>query len=128
MFCSKCGAKIPKNSEFCPECGNSIKEVSTVEMQEDSGTSIGWGILGTIYVFFLHPLILKVLSVIPKHIMRRLAIIIICIYIIDNIVSTKRIHVEPQILDDLVHPEQIESILKEEPNFVSSSSFYFLNL
>lgn len=46
MFCSKCGAKIPKNSEFCPECGNSIKEVSTVEMQEDSGTSIGWGILG----------------------------------------------------------------------------------
>lgn len=121
-------------------CGLGFKYFFNMEMWNYSGKFlnilnyttvpilIGWGILGTIYVFFLHPLILKVLSVIPKHIMRSLAIIIICIYIIDNIVSTKRIHVEPQILDNLVHPEQIESILKEEPNFVSSSSFYFLNL
>ena len=33
---------------------------------------IGWGILGTIYVFFVHPLIIKIVKFFPKHIMKRL--------------------------------------------------------
>lgn len=46
MFCSKCGAKLPKNSEFCSECGNSVSEVQNNEVKENTGSSIGWGILG----------------------------------------------------------------------------------
>lgn len=46
MYCSRCGAKLPENSEFCPECGNSIKEVSKNEVVQSSGSSFVWGILG----------------------------------------------------------------------------------
>ena len=68
---------------------------------------IGWGILGTIYVFFLHPLIQKFVSLFPKKIMNKLAIIIICIFLCDWLISTKRINLDPQILTDLVNPQNV---------------------
>lgn len=46
MYCSKCGAKLPEGSEFCSECGNSLKETTKNEVKESSGSSFAWGILG----------------------------------------------------------------------------------
>ena len=61
MYCTKCGAKIPKNSEFCSECGNSVKESSN-EVKQNTGSSIGWGILG----FFI-PIVGLILFLIWKN-------------------------------------------------------------
>lgn len=46
MYCEKCGAKIDNNSSFCCECGNQLSVVNEVQKAENSGSSIGWGILG----------------------------------------------------------------------------------
>ncbi len=49
MFCPKCGTELPKNAQFCSECGNSIKEEKTnesVSTVEESGSTFGWGVLG----------------------------------------------------------------------------------
>ena len=89
---------------------------------------IGWGILGTIYVFFVHPLIIKIVKFFPKHIMKRLSIVILCLLILDILISINRINKKPEILDDLVHPEQIETNIKEEPNSISSSLLFPLVL
>ena len=62
MYCSKCGAKIQKNSEFCSECGNSVKESTSNEVNTNSGSSIGWGILG----FFI-PMVGLILFLVWKN-------------------------------------------------------------
>lgn len=100
-------------------CGLGFKYILGIEMWNYSGKFlnilnyttvpilIGWGILGTIYVFFLHPLIQKFVSLFPKKIMNKLAIIIICIFLCDWLISTKRINLDPQILTDLVNPQNV---------------------
>ena len=39
--------------------------------------------------------------------MNKLAIIIICIFLCDWLISTKRINLDPQILTDLVNPQNV---------------------
>lgn len=52
MFCPKCGAKLPKNSEYCVECGSSLGEennvVSNSNVSNEASTTspFVWGILG----------------------------------------------------------------------------------
>ncbi len=50
-------------------------------------TMVPFGLLGTLIVYFLNPLFLKLLSIIPSKILIILAIILVIIYIIDNIIS-----------------------------------------
>lgn len=66
---------------------------------------IGWGILATTYVFFVQPILLKVISWLPKTIVKRLAIIILIVYISDLALSTFHIYSNPEVLFKLVHPE-----------------------
>lgn len=65
---------------------------------------IGWGILGTIYVFCVQRLLLKVILLIPEHIIKRLALIIILLYASDFAISVFRISSNPDILYKLVNP------------------------
>lgn len=65
---------------------------------------IGWGILATVYVFFAQPLLLKIISYVPKTITRRLAIIILLIYAIDLGFSFFNMYANPEILYHLVNP------------------------
>lgn len=65
---------------------------------------IGWGVLATIYVFYLQPLILKVISILPKNITKRLALIIMAIYILDYSFSIFNIYNNPEILLKMVNP------------------------
>ena len=104
-------------------CGLGFKYFLNIEMWNYSGKFlnilnyttvpilIGWGILGTVYVFFVHPLILKFISLFSKHIMKKVAIIIACIFICDILISARRIYLRPKILDDLVHPEKVEETI-----------------
>ncbi len=100
-------------------CGLGFKYILGIEMWNYSGKFlnilnyttvpilIGWGILGTIYVFFIHPLILKFVNLFPKKVMNKLAIVILCIFLGDWLISTKRINLDPQILTDLVNPQDV---------------------
>lgn len=65
---------------------------------------IGWGILATIYVFFVQPFLLKVISKIPQNITKRLAIIIVVVYIIDFSFSVFNVYNNPEILLKMVNP------------------------
>lgn len=65
---------------------------------------IGWGILGTIYVFFIHRLLLKIIEIVPKHITKKVAIFLIIMYFSDFAMSVYRISTNPDILYKLVHP------------------------
>ncbi len=65
---------------------------------------IGWGILGTIYVFAIQPFLSKILDKIPLTIKKRLTYIIITIYLFDFAISVFRIMRYPDILYKLVHP------------------------
>lgn len=66
MYCTKCGAKLEKGAEFCSECGNSIKDNTSVKNVEvsnsTSSSSIGWGILG-----FFVPIVGLVLFLVWKQ-------------------------------------------------------------
>ena len=65
---------------------------------------IGWGILGTLYVFFLHPVLIKIINVIPLGFKRRLAYILVCIFLFDTVFSIFRIINNQDILYRLVNP------------------------
>lgn len=104
-------------------CGLGFKYILNIEMWNYSGKPlnilnyttvpilIGWGILGTIYVFFVHPLILKIVHLFKPRIMKRLAIILSIIFIGDLLFSMRRINNNPIVLDNLVNPQNIESTL-----------------
>ena len=66
---------------------------------------IGWGILGTLYIYLIQPLLFKIISFIPIVIVKRLAIIILCLYVIDFGISTFHITLNPEVLFKMVHPE-----------------------
>lgn len=109
-------------------CGLGFKYILNIEMWNYSDKPlnilnyttvpilIGWGILGTIYVFFIHPLILRFVRLFKPKIMCKIALILSLIFICDLIISTKRIDVNPNILNDLVNPEnaKIEMIFYTE--------------
>lgn len=65
---------------------------------------IGWGILSTLFVFFIQPLLEKIISLIPKNIIKGLAIIIVVIYFTDLTFSVFNIYHNPEILHKLVDP------------------------
>ena len=65
---------------------------------------IGWGILGTIYIYLIQPILLKIISLIPIGIVKRLAIIMVCIYIVDLGISTFHINLNPEVLYKMVNP------------------------
>lgn len=97
-------------------CGLGFKYIFGIEMWNYHGQFleilnyttvpilIGWGVLGTIYVFFLQPLLLKVISWLPKGIEKRLAIIIVVFYVLNVGLSFFNIHFNPEILYKLVDP------------------------
>lgn len=97
-------------------CGLGFKYIFNIEMWNYSGKFleilnyttvpilIGWGILGTIYVFFIHPLLLKIINLIPKGFSKRLANIILLIFVTDFVLSIFRILGNPDILYKLVNP------------------------
>lgn len=96
--------------------GLAFKHILNIEMWNYSGhflsildyttvpILIGWGILGTIYVFFIHRLLLKVIEVVPKHITKRIAIFLVVMYFADFAISVYRIIGNPDILYKLVNP------------------------
>ncbi|MEG2348591.1 MAG: putative ABC transporter permease [Clostridia bacterium] len=62
-----------------------------------------WGILGTIYIFFLQPILFKILSFIPERFTKRLAIFIIVFFIVNYIFSVINISTDPNILYKMVN-------------------------
>lgn len=109
-------------------CGLAFKYILNIEMWNYYGKPlnilnyttvpilIGWGILGTIYVFFVHPIILKIVRTIKPKFLKKLATTICFIFILDFIVSTRRIWVNPEILNNLVNPQNatIQIIFNDE--------------
>lgn len=97
-------------------CGLGFKYILNIEMWNYDGffleifdyttvpIMIGWGILGTMYVFFIQPLLSKIISLIPQSIKKRLAIIIVCYLFIDFGFSTFHIYGNPEILQKMVNP------------------------
>ena len=65
---------------------------------------IGWGILGTIYLYLIQPILLKIISLIPLSFVKRLAIIIAFIYVLDFGISTLNISLNPEVLYKMVNP------------------------
>lgn len=98
-------------------CGLGFKYIFNIEMwnYEDHFLQIlnyttvpiliGWGILGTTYVFFIQPALLKIISFLPKHLEKRIAIILICVYVFDFSISLFNIIGNTEILYKMVHPE-----------------------
>lgn len=98
-------------------CGLGFKYIFNIEMWNYEGhfleilnyttvpILIGWGILGTIYVFLIQPILLKIISFLPKHLEKRLAVIIICIFVCDFALSLYDVLNNTEILYKMVHPE-----------------------
>ncbi len=97
-------------------CGLGFKYILNIEMWNYDGffleildyttvpIMIGWGILGTMYVFFIQPLLSKIISFIPKSIEKRLALLIICYLFIDFGFSVFHLHGNPELLQKMVDP------------------------
>lgn len=97
-------------------CGLIFKHIFNIEMWNYSGKFlnilnyttvpilIAWGILGTLYVFLIHPILLKIVGIIPKNIAKRLAYIILVIFLSDFVFSIFKILYNPEILYKLVNP------------------------
>lgn len=98
-------------------CGLGFKYILNIEMWNYDGMFleildyttvpilIGWGILGTIYIFFIQPVLLKIISFVPKHLATRIAIVIVCIFLFDFGISTIRNARYPELLQKMVDPE-----------------------
>lgn len=65
---------------------------------------IGWGILGTCYIFFLQPLLLKIIELFPKRLIKRVALFIAVGYFLNFSFSVFNIYINPEILYKLVNP------------------------
>lgn len=97
-------------------CGLGFKYILNIEMWNYNGKFleildyttvpilIGWGILGTIYLFFIQPILMKIISFLPKHLIKRLAIIIAILYFFNFVFSVFNIYFNPEILYNLVNP------------------------
>lgn len=97
-------------------CGLGFKHILGIEMWSYDGQFleimdyttvpivIGWGILGTMFVFLVQPILLKIISFIPQNIAKSVAIIIAVIYFLDLSFSTFNIHLNPEVLYKLVDP------------------------
>ena len=97
-------------------CGLGFKHILGIEMWSYDGQFleimnyttvpivIGWGILGTMFVFLIQPLLLKMISLIPQNIIKSVAIILAIIYFLDFSFSTFNIHLNPEVLYKLVDP------------------------
>lgn len=97
-------------------CGLGFKYIFNIEMWNYDGffleilnyttvpIMIGWGILGTIYVFFIQPFLTKLISFIPKTMEKRLAIIIVCYLLLDFGFSVFNLYGNPEILYKMVNP------------------------
>ena len=119
-------------------CGLIFKHIFNIEMWNYSDKPlnilnyttlpilIGWGILGTIYVFFLHPIILKLVRHITPVLLKKVAITICAIFILDFIISTRRIWINPNVLNNLVNPESASININLEKEDFKSSLFLFL--
>lgn len=109
-------------------CGLGFKHILDIEMWNYSGKPlnilnyttvpilIGWGILGTLYVFLAHPIILKVVSLFSSTLMKKIAVILSILFICDLIISIIRIYVNPQILNHLVNPENAQTEIVQDEN------------
>ncbi len=123
-------------------CGIGFKYILNIEMWNYSDKPlnilnyttvpilIGWGILGTIYVFLIHPIILKFVNKFKPSIMRKIALVISVIFICDFIISVLIIGNNPIILDNLVNPQnaQFNTNIKNEEESISSSFPFLLVL
>ena len=97
-------------------CGLGFKHIFNIEMWNYSGQFleilnyttvpilIGWGILGTLYVFFLQPILIKLINFIPKSFSKRLAYIILLVFLFDLVLSIFKIINNAEILYKLVNP------------------------
>lgn len=97
-------------------CGLTFKHIFNIEMWSYDGQFleimnyttvpivIGWGMLGTIFVFLIQPMLLKIISLIPQNIVKSFALIIAIVYFIDLSFSTFNIHINPEVLYKLVDP------------------------
>ena len=65
---------------------------------------LGWGILGTFFVFFIQPLLYKIISVIPQRLSKTIATAIITVYFLDLAFSVLNIRLNPEVLQKLVNP------------------------
>lgn len=64
---------------------------------------IEWGILGTLYIFFLQPILFKMLEFIPSKIKKGFALFIVLFFIVNYAFSRVNIHANPEILYKMVH-------------------------
>ena len=97
-------------------CGLGFKHIFNIEMWSYDGQFleildyttvpilIGWGILGTTFVFFVQPILLKIISLIPENLSKSIATIIVVVYFLDVAFSTFNIYVNPEVLYKLVDP------------------------
>lgn len=97
-------------------CGLFFKHILHIEMWNYQGRfleilnyttvpiMIGWGVLGTVYVFWIQPVLQKLIVLVPKHFSKRLALLLIVFYFLNFCLSTLRIFYHPDILYRLVHP------------------------
>lgn len=122
-------------------CGLIFKYILNIEMWNYSNKPlnilnyttvpilIGWGILGTIYVYFAHPLILNWINNLKPIIMRKTSLLICFILLFDFFISIIIIKNNPIILDNLVNPENKKSYIyeKTEENLISLQFHFYLS-
>lgn len=89
---------------FNIEMWNYDKEFLPILHYTSVPVMIGWGILATTYVYFIQPLLLKIISYVPKNITKKIAFILLFVYIVDLGLSTINIYSNPEVLYELVHP------------------------
>ena len=97
-------------------CGLFFKHVLNIEMWNYHGQFleilnyttvpilIGWGILGTMYVFFLQPLLMKIIGFLPKTLTKNFAMVLAFLYFLNFVFSVFNISINPEILYNLVNP------------------------